>query len=161
MREDYTPISDSEMFQWMHDQARFAGSGSRRRRRRSDEGLSGDRPKSNTTRSSTLGDSWCRMSSKGSCPKARSDNVQHAEILIPDQSDEESLSNLESVPGILRTTRRRLFLRWGSGNDMDLRAAVHLLDQLAVRVGAIPVGGELPRALRQQRWSLPQRPSEI
>ena len=73
-------------------------------------------------------------------------------------------SDAESVPAI-RNRRRSLRLRWNSatepnGNcdailvsDWDVRAAVHLLDQLAVRVGAIPVGGELPRALRQQRWS--------
>ena len=73
-------------------------------------------------------------------------------------------SDTQSVPAI-RNRRRSLRLRWNSatepsGNcdailvsDRDVRAAVHLLDQLSVRVGAIPVGGELPRALRQQRWS--------
>ena len=35
----------------------------------------------------------------------------------------------------------------------DTRAVSNLFEQLAGRVGAIPVGGELPRALRQQRWS--------
>ena len=35
----------------------------------------------------------------------------------------------------------------------DTRAVSNLFEQLAGRIGAIPVGGELPRALRQQRWS--------
>ena len=68
-------------------------------------------------------------------------------------------SDTESVHAI-SNRRRSLRLRWNlatesSGNCdatlvRDVRAAVHLFDQLAVRVGAIPVGGELPRALRHK-----------
>ena len=70
------------------------------------------------------------------------------------ESDTESVGhNMEGAP-----PRRRLRLTWNvpgaaSASHRDTRAVSNLFEQLAGRIGAIPVGGELPRALRQQRWS--------
>ena len=58
--------------------------------------------------------------------------------------DEQSLSDTQSVAGVHMRTRRRLRLRWECGNDRDVRAVAHFFEQLVCRVGAIPIGGQLP-----------------
>ena len=70
------------------------------------------------------------------------------------ESDTESVGH-NCMVGTL--PRRRLRLTWNvpgaaSASHRDTRA-VNLFEQLTGRIGAIPVGRELPRALRQQRWS--------
>ena len=73
-----------------------------------------------------------------------------------------SLSDTESVRSVPQQRRsrprRRLRLTWQveQGADTahrDVRAASQLVEALARRVGCIPDGAPLPRAIQQQRWS--------
>ena len=73
-----------------------------------------------------------------------------------------SLSDTESVRSVPQQrrsrTHRRLRLTWQveQGADTahrDVRAASQLVEALARRVGCIPDGAPLPRAIQQQRWS--------
>ena len=70
---------------------------------------------------------------------------------------QQSESDTESIGHSCRAPRhRRLRLTWNvqgraSANHRDVRPVANLSQQLARRIGAVPVGGELPRAIRQQR----------
>ena len=69
-------------------------------------------------------------------------------------SDTESCVDEEQAQGQSRQGRRRLSLSWNPELlHRDARAAEHLLQQLAGRVGSVRQGSQVPRAGQQQRWS--------
>ena len=73
----------------------------------------------------------------------------------------DTLSDTESVrswPGGRHPRRRRLRLRWhqetrADVGHRDVRVVSHLVENLARRIGCLPAGAQVPRAIQQQRWS--------
>ena len=78
-----------------------------------------------------------------------------------DATVRDSTSDTESIRPVERRQQarhKRLRLRWHQEPcphtvHRDVRVASHLVEQLARRIGCVPVGAEVPRATRQQRWS--------
>ena len=68
-------------------------------------------------------------------------------------SDTESCA-ADDPPAISHAPRdRRLRLIWSQDWHPDARAAECVMRELGNRIGHVPVGSPLPRAIRQQRWS--------
>ena len=70
-----------------------------------------------------------------------------------DESDTESLGENQ----LCTPRQRRLRLTWREPEavpvNREARAVSNLFEVLARRVGPTPVGADLPRGIRQQRWS--------
>ena len=61
--------------------------------------------------------------------------------------------DLHPIPRGVRGRRLRLHWRAPQVWHREARGAVQLVRDLASRIGPIPIGAEVPRAVRQQRWS--------
>ena len=95
------------------------------------------------------------------------DDEPVVEVVAMDADDTDSIPDIEEdvVDALERDLvsercRTRLRLTWSdqgehidTREDRNARAAACLVRGLARRVGAVPRGGQLPRVLRQQRWS--------
>ena len=107
-------------------------------------------------------------------------NVMEFDLTQRDSSDVDShsenearvhdtLSDTESVrswPGGRHPRRRRLRFRWHEDTradvgHRDVRVVSHLVENLARRIGCLPAGAQVPRAIQQHRWSTFQRPSDV
>ena len=80
-------------------------------------------------------------------------------------ADTESLSNHSAVevePQVPTNTsnrvrRRHLLLHWNEQvsqvTHREVRAASNMVEHLGRRIGSVPLGGDIPKIVRHQRWS--------
>ena len=70
-----------------------------------------------------------------------------------DEVAENCVSGSDTESDVPVRRRRRLRMIWNEELHQEAHAAMALMQDLAQRVGAIPIGDPMPLSLRRQRWS--------
>ena len=97
---------------------------------------------------------------RGVCVQNRYAAIAEDEVQVPETEEHvmsdgsgTTLSCQETEQVRSAPVTRRLRLVWDRATHRDVRAAEGLLRNMATRIGGLSVGSDIPRAVRQQRWS--------